>query len=659
LGIYLPPIEISSARRVAGIRSGIRVPLERFTGIKSIRNVQADEFSFDLACRAIESSLRRSSFRAEDIGLLIACNISKYDRKGFVFPIEPNTGTCLRKAMGFKNAIAFDINNACAGMFTGILVADCILHMTDIRAAMVVSGEFISHISDAAQREISSFTDPLLACLTLGDSGAAVVLARSGDKAIGFQSIDLLTLGVYSSLSRGSPAGEGEAGFVMFTDSKQLLRVGSLEAACHFVKSIHKQGWSPNAIDHVIGHQVSVGSLDSCARQINSQLNGTKLDRKKVVNNLAHRGNTATTTHLVALNDRMQSGNIGPGDRVAFCMAASGLTVGTALYVLDDLPSRVRDNGPPTPKVAGYEKPSPMSGLVAPKAVSIASVTTTRSRSQVPLSTEQIALEAAEACLAQAPCRKQDIGMLLFTGVFKGGFLAEPSYAAILAGSLFSSSHSNAGDPALAFDLQAGPNGFLMGCEILRTMFGRRQIRAGLVIAAEFDDNRLLDGYPTLGLAEIASAAVIMEPGKSGVQVSDCQFFTFDEYADSCRADLIACKTAHISLQVCQDYLANLSICLRRAIQMYLGRTGMKLAEFDEFYFPQISSKFLDAVALDLAIPRERVSDVTVEGRDLYTSSLPCILEASLLSGLAGSGKVCLCVTAGPGINIGCAVLKG
>jgi len=660
LGIYLPPIEISSARRVAGIRSGIKVPLERFTGIKSIRNVQADEFSFDLACRAIESSLRHSSFRAEDIGLLIACNISKYDGKGFVFPIEPNTGTYLRKAMGFKNAIAFDINNACAGMFTGILVADCMLHMTDIRAAMVVSGEFISHISDAAQREISSFTDPLLACLTLGDSGAAVVLARSGDKAIGFQSIDLLTLGVYSSLSRGSPAGEGEAGFVMFTDSKQLLRVASLEAACHFVKSIHKQGWSPDAIDHVIGHQVSVGSLESCARQINSQLNGTKLDRQKVVNNLAHRGNTATTTHLVALNDRMQNGNIGPGDRVAFCMAASGLTVGTALYVLDDLPSRVRNNGPPTPKVAAYEKPAPMSGLVAPKAVSIASVTTTRSRPQVPLSTEQIALEAAEACLAQAPCRKQDIGMLLFTGVFKGGFLAEPSYAAILAGSLFSSSHANASDPvALAFDLQAGPNGFLMGCEILRTMFGRRQIRAGLVIAAEFDDNRLLDGYPTLGLAEIASAAVIMEPGKSGVQVSDCQFFTFDEYADSCRADLIACKTAHISLQVCQDYLANLSICLRRAIQMYLGRTGMKLAEFDEFYFPQISSEFLDAVALDLAVPRERVSDVTVEGRDLYTSSLPCILEASLLSGLAGSGKVCLCVTAGPGINIGCAVLEG
>ena len=660
LGIYLPPIEISSEARVAGIRSGIKFPLERFTGIKSVRKVQADEFSFDLACRAIESSLHYSSFRAEDIGLLIACNISKYDRKGFVFPIEPNTATCLRKTMGFKKAIAFDINNACAGMFTGILVADCFLHMTDIRAAMVVSGEFISHLSDAAQREISSLFDPRLACLTLGDSGAAVVLARSEDKAIGFQSIDLLTLGAYSSLCRSSPAGEGEEGAVMITDSKELLRVGSLEAARHFVKSIHKRGWSPEAIDHVIGHQVSVRCLDSFARQINSQLNGTKLDRRKVVNNLTRRGNTATTTHLVALNDQMQNETIGPGDRVAFCMAASGLTVGTALYVLDDLPARIRNSGPPTPKAAADGKLDSTSGLVAPNAVSIASVATTRSRPQVPLSTEQIALEAAEACLAQAPCRKQDIGMLLFTGVFKSGFLAEPSYAAILAGSLFSSSHSNAGDPvALAFDLQAGPNGFLMGCEILRTMLGRRQIRAGLVIATEFDDNRLLEGYPTIGLAEIASAAVIMEPDKSGVQVADCQFFTFDEYADSFRADAIACKTAHISFQACQNYLANLSICLRRAVQVYLGRTGMKLAEFDEFYFPQISSEFLDALAVDLSIPRERVADVTVEGKDLYTSSLPCILETSLLSGLAGSGKTCLCVTAGPGINIGCAVLKG
>jgi hypothetical protein len=59
IGIYLPPNETSSESRVAGIKNRIRVPLERFTGIKSTRRVGPGEYSFGLACRAIERSLER------------------------------------------------------------------------------------------------------------------------------------------------------------------------------------------------------------------------------------------------------------------------------------------------------------------------------------------------------------------------------------------------------------------------------------------------------------------------------------------------------------------------------------------------------------------------------------------------------------------------
>ena len=305
--------------------------------------MQPDEFSCDLACRAIEASLRHSRFHAQEIGLVIACNISKYDREGFVFPIEPNTATRLCREMGFSNAIGFDLNNACAGMFTGILVADCFLHQTKIEAALIVSGEFISHIADSAQLEITSLFDPRLACLTVGDSGAAAVLARSRDSAVGFQHIDLLTLGAHSSLCRSAPADVAGKGAVMFTDSAELLRVGSIETARHFVQSIHRCGWNPETVDHVIPHQVSKAVPDHIVREINSRLNGSRLQRSKVIDNLETRGNTATTTHLVALHDHMESERIVSGERVAFSLAASGLTVGTALYVLDDLPSRMRN----------------------------------------------------------------------------------------------------------------------------------------------------------------------------------------------------------------------------------------------------------------------------------------------------------------------------
>ncbi len=655
LGVYLPAGETTSKSRVAGLRSGINIPLERVTGIQSTRRVQPDEFSSDLACRAIESSLRHSRFRPEDIGLVIACNISKYDREGFVFPIEPNTATGLCRKMGFRNAIGFDLSNACAGMFTGILVADCFLHMTDLEAAVVVSGEFISHIADSAQIEISSLFDPRLACLTVGDSGAAAVLARSRDSAIGFQQIDLLTLGAYSSLCRSAPADLAGKGAIMYTDP-ELLRVGSTELGRHFVRSIHRCGWTPESVDHLIPHQVSKGIPDAIAREINVRLAGVEFPRSKMVDNLKSRGNTATTTHLVALHDHMESQHIGSGERVAFGVAASGLTVGTALYVLDDLPARMRNGAASKERISGEPMPA---RSVPPEArsVSVASVASTRLRPGIPMNMDQIALEAAELCLENAPCRREDIDAVIFTGVFKGGFLAEPSYASILAGKLFPNATSGPeGHAPLAFDLHHGPNGFLAALEILRTMMGRRGLRAGLFITAEFEDNRLLEGYPRMGLAEVASAAVVMPADGYGLPLREIRFFTFDEFADRFRADAIGISPFHVDFHIGADYEASLRLCIARAIGDYLTGMGRSLVDFDRFYFPQISTEFLDALAEDLSIPRDRIADVTLAGKDLYTSSLPCILEESMKQ-QPRDGKLCLAVSAGPGINVACALV--
>lgn len=654
LGVYLPSTEVSSETRAAGVKTRIRIPLERFTGIKSTRHVQKDEYSIDLACRAIERCLRNSSFRAEDVGLLIACNISKYDQPGFVFPIEPNTATSLRKALGFKNALAFDLSNACAGIFTAILVADCLLHQTDIKTAVIVSGEYISHLAETAQREISSFSDSRLACLTLGDAGAAVLLARSPDAKIGFQHIGIHTLGAHSWLCRSVPTTEGA---IMFTESAELLRVGTPEVANQFTRSLRENGWGLDTIDHLIPHQISKRAVDGFLRHVNAGLNGSGLPARKVINNLAKRGNTATTSHMVALHDHIENERIGPGDRLAFVMAASGLTVGTALYVIDELPTRLRKDQAADKAAAGRgETPTP----TAPSgggAVSIASIATTRGRRQTPSSTEEMALQTAEDCLAQAPCDRQDIGVLIFAGVFKSGFVGEPSYASMLAGKLLPHAETcNGGGTPLAFDLHDGANGFLTACEILRSMTARRKIRAGLVIAAEFDNNRLLPGYPGLGIAEIASAAVVMPPSGPGPQISNCRSFSFDEHADSFRANLVCISPAHVKLQVQQDYEARLRSSILRALKCYLPSTGRTLADFHEFYFPQVSSAFLTALGDELQIPRQRIVDVAGAG-DLYTSSLPCVIEHVMQSGRGQSERVCLAVSAGPGINVGCAII--
>ena len=200
IGTYLPFKEVSTADLLAGCVNDIGIPLEKLTGIKHRRVAADGEFSIDLARQAVADCLARSSYRPAEIDLLISCSISRYDGPEHKFVFEPSTAARLRDQCGLDNALAFDITNACAGMFTGIAIADAFLQTGLVGRAMVVSGEYITHISETAQREIEGPMDPRLACLTVGDAGAAVILERGPNNRAGFHDIDIATLSRYAPM---------------------------------------------------------------------------------------------------------------------------------------------------------------------------------------------------------------------------------------------------------------------------------------------------------------------------------------------------------------------------------------------------------------------------------------------------------------------------
>jgi 3-oxoacyl-[acyl-carrier-protein] synthase III len=47
-------------------------------------------------------------------------------------------------------------------------------------------------------------------------------------------------------------------------------------------------------------------------------------------------GNTASTTHVVALVEELEAGRMGAGDRVALVALASGLEIGVVLFTVDE-----------------------------------------------------------------------------------------------------------------------------------------------------------------------------------------------------------------------------------------------------------------------------------------------------------------------------------
>ena len=57
-------------------------------------------------------------------------------------------------AIGADNAMTFDLSNACAGMLTGVTVANNWIRQGTIERALVVSGEYISQLGHNAARHI-------------------------------------------------------------------------------------------------------------------------------------------------------------------------------------------------------------------------------------------------------------------------------------------------------------------------------------------------------------------------------------------------------------------------------------------------------------------------------------------------------------------------
>src|SRR5215471_724440 len=164
LGVYLPPGVISTGEvlaecgRIPWIQRNAVARIERLIGIKNRRLAAETETASEMARKAILNCLSVSHCQASDIDLLLYCGISRYGApKQYVS--EPSISVVLASQFPFPNALAFDISNGCAGMFTAINIADSLIQSGFVRTALIVSGEHITDLMKTAQKETSSYID--------------------------------------------------------------------------------------------------------------------------------------------------------------------------------------------------------------------------------------------------------------------------------------------------------------------------------------------------------------------------------------------------------------------------------------------------------------------------------------------------------------------
>ncbi|NIL98278.1 MAG: amino acid adenylation domain-containing protein, partial [Planctomycetales bacterium] len=659
LGVYLPPKEVTTKELVKGCKHKMWFPLERMTGIHSRRMAGEDEFSIDLAIKAVDECFRHSKYTADDIDVVIACNITRLDKLR-TLSIEPNTSLQLKKHFGFKHALAFDVTNACTGMLTAVQVVDAMLTTGLIRRGLVVSGEFISDIARTAQLEIDGFMDPRIACLTVGDAGAAVLLESATSRDVGFHELDMYSLSKYSRMCIGRLTEYPHGGIIMHVpDPMEHTAVAVQHSVMHAQYMFDTSEWSPEQMDHLIMHQTSDRSLRDAKRAINKAFKKKICTDANTIHNIAERGNTATTTHFVAIWDNILNGTLKSHEHVLLGITGSGQTIGTGIYTFDDLPERIRaskqeERHPPKVPAVTSQPPRPRTDL--PR-IQVASVGTIPLSQQAPRDTTKMTAMAARECLRKSSYQCSDMELLLFAGVLRTEYISEPAIATLIARELHMNDiiQSEYDQKTFCFDVYNAAMGFLHACQVASQLIQAGTFRTAMITASEVEVNAEFF-EERLGLFETASAFILDESADGKTGFGQFVFKFFPQYFEARQAtgwykDGKPYCGWHLDDRLNDIYLE----CIPPAVQELLDLEGLDLAQIKVVLPSQFSSAFNLQLAHTLQVPADRIVEVDHRQKDLFTSSLPYALQHAQQNQQVQPGDIGLIINVASGVQVGCA----
>ena len=294
--------------------------IERLTGVRE-RRVAADDINAsDLATEAARKALDASNLNPSDIDCLIFASASSDI-------IEPATANIVQENLKLDCPV-FDIKNACNSFVNGIEVAEALVASKKYKRVLIANGE----IPSRAIRTSVKCNDQLrraFAGYTLGDAGAAMILTPSDGKrgilysqfrSYGKHWRQSAILGGGTRFPRDPEKNyfEGEAAGL----KEIFIQIGPQQ----IYETLEKVGWSPEDLDKIIVHQVSLKTFDVLVKE-------TKLPKDKLVIVLPELGNMISASIPVALDWAQQKGEVRAGDKILLLGLAAGVSIGTVALI--------------------------------------------------------------------------------------------------------------------------------------------------------------------------------------------------------------------------------------------------------------------------------------------------------------------------------------
>lgn len=283
------------------------------TGIEA-RYICVEETALDIAYDASEKAL--IDIEKDEIGLVIVATVTPD-------MLVPSMGALVKKKLGLKNAIAFDINTACSGFIYATWVAESImLRDQNIKKALVVGVERLSRILNWEDRNT---------CVLFGDGAGVAVLEKTENDSKGILGSviknyddvnDVLTCGMDYIKSP----------FIDLPKSSMFLRMSGTKVFKFAVSAIdevmgdllEKTNLTADEIDYYVPHQANYRIITHAAKQLKQPLSKFQINIDKT-------GNTSAASVPMALDDLFRSGKVKKGDKIMLIGFGGGLSAGAIL----------------------------------------------------------------------------------------------------------------------------------------------------------------------------------------------------------------------------------------------------------------------------------------------------------------------------------------
>lgn len=278
------------------------------TGIKERRVADSNEYTSDLAYKAVLNMIERYNKTIDDVDMIIVCTMTP----DFT---TPSVASLVQAKLGIKNSGAIDVNAACAGFAYGLHLANALISSGLHQKIIVIGAETISKIIDYTDRNT---------CILFGDGGGATLI-EFDEKHPSFLSFHLNSEGekgrsLYCSNLSKSIFGEA------IVDNNKIVQNG---------REVYKWAVSnvPRGMQNVLDNASM--SLDQVnwfvphsanLRMIQSICEKSGFPIEQTLFSLIDYGNTSAATIPLSLDKGINEGKIKSGDNLLLYGFGGGLT---------------------------------------------------------------------------------------------------------------------------------------------------------------------------------------------------------------------------------------------------------------------------------------------------------------------------------------------